>query len=65
MTNKTLFWIFGVIQHLLLGIIIFLVFHSLNVIHGGSVIGMDTQLLLSIGFPLFSFLTKFLINSRP
>jgi hypothetical protein len=57
MKNKTLFWVFGTIKHLLLGIIIFLIFHSFKLIHGDAVIGLDTQLLLSIGFPLFSLLT--------
>lgn len=65
MTNKTLFWVFGVIQHLLLGFIIFLIFKSLNSIQGEAVIGMDTQLLLSIGFPLFSLVVKYIIYTRP
>jgi hypothetical protein len=64
MTNKTLFWIFGVMQHLLLGIIIFLIFHAFNTIHGEAVIGFDTQLLLSIGFPLFTLLTKYVNYSK-
>ena len=64
MTNKRLFWVFGVIQHLLLGIIIFLIFHALKMIHGEAVIGFDTQLLLSIGFPLFALLTKYIIYSK-
>ncbi len=55
---------FGVIQHLLLGIIIFMIFHSFNSIHGEAVIGFDTQLLLSIGFPLFALLTKYVIYSK-
>lgn len=65
MTNKTLFWVFGIIQHLLLGFIIFLIFKSLNSIQGEAVIGMDTQLLLSIGFPLFSLLLRYIIYTKP
>ena len=64
MTNKTLFWVFGIIQHLMLGIIIFLIFHAFNIIHGEAVIGLDTQLLLSIGFPLFALITKYIIYSK-
>lgn len=59
MKNKTLSWIFGIIQHILMGIIIFFIFQSFNVIHGNAVIGLDTQLLLSIGFPLFTLITKY------
>jgi hypothetical protein len=58
MKNNTLSWIFGTLQHVLLGIIIFLIFHGLNQIHGEAVIGLDTRLLLSIGFPLFSLLAR-------
>ena len=64
MTNRALFWIFGILQHLMLGIIIFLIFQSLSTINGEAVVGLDTQLLVSIGFPLFAFLSKSILFSR-
>ena len=47
-----IFWIFGILQSLSLGTIIFLLFRSLTMIKGESVIELDTQILLSIAFPL-------------
>jgi|GEM_PF-2912362 len=41
------------LQNLSLGIIIFLLFNSLNLIKGEQAIGLDTQIKLSITFPLF------------
>jgi hypothetical protein len=46
--NTRIFWIFGILQSLSLGVIVFLLFRSLNLIKGESVIGLDTQILLSI-----------------
>jgi len=60
MKYKKLFWIFGTLQHLLLGCILLLIFHCFNVIHGDAVIGPDTQLLVCISFPLFSLITKYI-----
>lgn len=57
----TVFWIFGVLQSLTLGFIVFLIFNSLNLIHGSNVIGTDTQILLSITFPLFLLLVEYTI----
>ena len=59
MMNKKVFWIFGILQNVLLGIIVFLIFRSLNLINGESVIGLDTQIFLSISFPLFSLVVKY------
>jgi hypothetical protein len=42
MKKTNLFWIFGSIQSLSLGAIIFLIFNSLNSIKGENVIGTDT-----------------------
>jgi len=36
-----IFWIFGVLQSLSLGIIIFLIFRSLNLIKEAGVVGLD------------------------
>jgi len=57
--NKKIFWIFAILQNLLLGIIIFLIFRSFNIINGDSVIGLDTQIWISVAFPLFSILVKY------
>ncbi len=63
MSTKT-FWIFGILQSLSLGIIIFLLFRSLNLIKGECVIGLDTQILLSIVFPLFLLLVEYVVFSK-
>ncbi len=63
MKNKT-FWIFGILQSLSLGSIIFLLFNSLNSIKGENVIGLDTQILLSIVFPLFFLIVEYIIYSK-
>lgn len=63
MNTKT-FWIFGILQSLSLGIIIFLLFRSLNLIKGECVIGLDTQILLSIAFPLFLLLVEYVVFSK-
>jgi hypothetical protein len=62
--NTKIFWIFGILQSLSLGTIIFLVFRSLNMIKGESIIGMDTQIVLSISFPLFLLLVEWLIYRK-
>ncbi|MBN2588028.1 MAG: hypothetical protein JXA64_02925 [Candidatus Fermentibacteraceae bacterium] len=62
--NRTAFWIFGALQSLSLGAVIFLVFRSLGTIRGSGVIGLDTQVVLSIAFPLFLLLVEYMIYSR-
>jgi hypothetical protein len=59
-----IFWIFGILQSLSLGIIIFLIFDSLNLIKEDSVIGLDTQILLSVAFPLFLLLVEDIIYTK-
>lgn len=59
-----IFWIFGIIQSLSLGAIIFLLFRSLNLINGDCVIGLDTQIFLSIAFPLFLLIVEYIIYSE-
>lgn len=54
-----IFWIFGSLQSLSLGAIIFLLFRSLNLINGESVVGMDTHILLSIFFPVFLLIVEY------
>ncbi|GET34767.1 hypothetical protein PbJCM13498_36300 [Prolixibacter bellariivorans] len=62
--RTTAFWIFGILQSITLGVIIFLLFRSLNIIHGTNVVGVDTQSVLSILFPLFLLLTEYVIYSK-
>ena len=62
--NTKIFWIFGILQSISLGIIIFLLFRALNLIKGESVIGMDTQILLSISFPLFLLIIEYIIYKK-
>jgi hypothetical protein len=56
--NTKLFWIFGTLQSLSLGTLIFLIFRSFNLITGASVVGPDTHILMSIAFPLFLLLVE-------
>ncbi len=58
------FWIFGILQSLSLAIIIFLIFRSLNMVKGESMIGLDTQIVLSVSFPLFPLLVEWLIYKK-
>lgn len=62
--KKNIFWIFGVLQSVSLGIIIFFIFNGLNNLSEDKVIGLDTQLLLSVMFPLFLLLTQYVIYSK-
>lgn len=59
--KTNVFWIFGILQSLSLGFIIFLIFNSFNLIYGSNVIGSDTQIILSITFPLFLLLSEYTI----
>ena len=59
-----IFWIFGILQSLSVGVIVFLLFRSLNLIKGESVIGLDTQILLSIFFPLFLLIVEYIIYKK-
>ena len=62
--NSKVFWIFGILQSLSLGIIVFLIFRSLNAIEDTMVIGLDTRLLLSISFPLFLLLVEYAVFAK-
>lgn len=59
-----IFWIFGIVQSVSLGMIIYLLFRSMNIIHGDNVIGADTQVVLSVVFPLFLLLVEYVIYSK-
>lgn len=56
--ENNIFWIFGILQAATLGLIVYFV------LQGASVIGKDTQLVLSILFPLFLLLVEYLIFSK-
>ena len=62
--GKIVFWIFGILQSIFLGLIIFLIFKSLSTIAGFRVIGLDTQILLSILFPVFLLIVEYIIYSK-
>jgi hypothetical protein len=62
--KATIFWIFGILQSVSLGAIIFLIFRSLNMIRGERVIGLDAQIVLSIAFPLFLLLVEYVIYKK-
>ncbi|MCK4307019.1 hypothetical protein KAW50_02200 [candidate division WOR-3 bacterium] len=64
MENKKIFWIFGILQSATLGTIIYLLFRSLNMISEVKIIGLDTQILLSILFPLFLLIVEYIIYSK-
>jgi hypothetical protein len=64
MGSKNIFWIFGILQSLSLGMIIFIVFKSLNMISEAQVIGLDAQISLSITFPLFLLIVEYIIYSK-
>jgi hypothetical protein len=65
--KRRLFWIFGLLQSGSLAAIIFLIFRGLNRLSEGRVIGLDTQILVSVIFPLFLLLVEYLIfrNTKP
>jgi len=57
MENKNIFLIFGILQALTLGVIVFFILGTTN-------IGRDTSLVLSILFPLFTLIIEYLICSK-
>lgn len=59
-----MFWVFGALQSATLGTTVFLLFRSLNTISESRVIGLDTQVLLSVLFPLSLLLVEYSIYSK-
>ena len=57
-TEKNWFLVFGLIQTLSLGFIIYFILSSLNTI------GLDTQITLSCIFPAFLLAIEYMIYSR-
>lgn len=54
-SGKNLFLVFGIIQTLSLGFIIYFILNSLGTI------GLDTQITLSCIFPVFLLITEYMI----
>ena len=57
MQNKNIFLIFGILQAVTLGLIVFFILGTTN-------IGKDTTILLSILFPLFTLIVEYIIYSK-
>jgi len=57
MQNNNIFYIFGILQVLTLGFVVFFVL-------GTTDIGMDTTIVLSILFPLCTLILEYLIYSK-
>jgi len=55
--KKNIFWIFGILQAITLGLIIFFILQS-------SSIGKDTQIVLSVLFPVFTLIVEYMIYSE-
>jgi len=64
MDDKKLFWIFGTLQTLTLIALIYLMFRSLNIMAGTPTIGPDTQIVLSILFPVFLLAVEYMIYTK-
>lgn len=59
--KRNLFWVFGLLQSVSLGMIIFLIFRGLNRLSEQRIIGLDSQIVLSVTFPLFLLLVECLV----
>jgi len=57
MENKNIFYIFGILQAITLGLIVFFILGITN-------IGKDTSILLSILFPLFTLIIEYIIYAK-
>ena len=55
MDDENLFLVFGFVQVISLGFIVFFILNSLGTL------GLDTQIVLSSVFPLFTFVIKYMI----
>ena len=57
MKNKNLFYIFGILQAITLGLIIFFILQT-------TTIGMDTAITLSVLFPICTLIIEYMIYSK-
>ena len=55
--QTNVFWIFGILQALTLGLIVYFVLQ-------GTGIGKDTGVILSVLFPLFTLIVEYVIYRR-
>jgi hypothetical protein len=62
--NRRIFWIFGILQSLSLGAVIFVVLRSLSALGDHSAVGLDTRIVLSVAFPLFLLLVEYALFTR-
>jgi len=56
--QNNLFWVFGALQAITLGLIIFIILQGL------STIGRDASILLSVLFPIFTLIIEYMIYSK-
>jgi len=57
MSEKKIFYIFGILQAIILGLIIFFIL-------GTTSIGKDTNILLSVLFSVFTLIIEYMIYSK-
>ena len=57
MKNKNIFYIFGILQAITLGLIIFFILQTTG-------IGRDTSIVLSVLFPIFTLIVEYMIYSK-
>ena len=57
MTDKNIFYIFGILQAITLGLIIFFILQTTN-------IGRDTNIVLSVSFPIYTLIVEYMIYSK-
>jgi len=55
--KNNIFWIFGTLQAIMLGLIVFFLLQSAS-------IGNDTRIMLSVLFPLFTLIIEYMIYSK-
>ena len=57
MKSKNIFFVFGILQAITLGLILFFILGKTN-------IGRDTNILLSVLFPIFTLIMEYMIYSN-
>ena len=62
--NKRRFLLFGVLQMVTIGVLIYLIFHSLSKIHGAPIIGLDSQIIISVLTPVTMFIIEYMIYTK-
>jgi len=58
MESRDIFLIFGILQAATLACVVFFVLQGLDVV------GFDTQIMLSIFFPLFTLVVEYMVYSK-